>query len=301
MTPAQFRWGMILIQIGLLILLRNLNILNDSFWDDLFVFFPVVLIAVGIEKIFNKSKLQFISYLTTVCLFFGGFLIAFTYSNSAFNDDPFTKSTYYQRFNDSIENVQATLNLETANLTIRDSGEDIIFCEFDELTRKPDIEYDDFSNGVAAIRMDAKENEFFGGAVKIHSDQLQDWYIEFSDKLPLRLECNGYDNDLHLNLSTTMLEKLNLKTQNSAIYLKLGTLYPDVKINIVGDESRLRLRVPKEIGLKIFGSDFEALMTHIGLTELEDGIFINEMYDSSATKVEVELDDRLESFSLDYF
>ena len=301
MTPAQFRWGMILIQIGILILLRNFDIINDSFWDDLFVFFPVVLIAVGIEKIFNKSKLQFISYLTTVCLFLGGFLIAFTYSNSAYNDDPFTKSTYHQRFNDSIEHVQATLNLETANLTIRDSGEDIIFCEFDELTRTPEIDYDDFSSKAAVIRMDAKENEFFGGAVKIHSDQLQDWYIEFSDKLPLSLECNGNDNDIHLNLSTTMLEKLNLNTKNSAIYLKLGTLYPDVKINIVGDDSRLRLRVPKEIGLKILGTDYEALLSHIGLKELESGIFINDRYDSSATKVEVELDDRLGSFSLDYF
>ncbi len=69
MTPARFRWGMLLIQVGILILMQNNDIFDEEATESLLIYFPVVLIAVGVEKIFTKSKMQFISYLTTVALF----------------------------------------------------------------------------------------------------------------------------------------------------------------------------------------------------------------------------------------
>ena len=54
MTPARFRWGLILILIGGLIFLENLNYLNHGFWIDLLIYSPFLLIAIGIEKIFTR-------------------------------------------------------------------------------------------------------------------------------------------------------------------------------------------------------------------------------------------------------
>ena len=77
MSPARFRWGMFLIFIGTLILLVNLRVLNNNIWGDLLFYFPLVLIAIGIEKIFTHTRFQFISYASSVLLIAVGFYIAF--------------------------------------------------------------------------------------------------------------------------------------------------------------------------------------------------------------------------------
>ena len=95
MTPARFRWGMILVQVGLLLLLRNAGVINDNVWINLLVLSPVVLIAIGIEKIFTKSRLQFIAYATTILLFIGGFAIAF-YSGTYYYDEDLLSNSIFQ-------------------------------------------------------------------------------------------------------------------------------------------------------------------------------------------------------------
>ena len=127
MTPARFRWGIILIQIGGLILLRNAGVLNDNLWVDLLVLSPIVLIAIGLEKIFTKSRAQFISYLTSVGLFFGGFLIAF-YGSYGGDTTSFFSETIYRKGSDpNVKSISATLRLDDTDLTIRDSGRDLVY------------------------------------------------------------------------------------------------------------------------------------------------------------------------------
>ncbi len=300
MTPSRFRWGMFLIQIGILIILRNNNIISDDAWEGLLVFFPVVLIAVGIEKIFTKSKLQFISYLTTLALFFGGFAIAVNTSGIGFNGDSFfSDSTYIKDADPNVQLVRAALHLEYNDLTIRDAGSDIIVAEFGEFSKKPEIKFF-IENNVVQINFKARDNSYFGGAIKINDGNPQDWNIRFSEDVPLELECYGYDNNLHLNFLTSRLQKIKLDTDNSDIYLKIGDYEPYVQIKIIGNDSKLRLRVPEESGVKIIGTD-SAFFDQIGFEETADGTFINDIYETADNKIDIELDDRLVSFSLDYY
>ena len=301
MTPARFRWGMILIQIGILILLRNADIINDDNITALLVFFPIVLIAIGIEKIFTKSKVQFISYLSTIGLFAAGFIIAFTHGGVDFNGDFFSDSYYQEDVKPGMKKIKAVLNLDRTDLTIRDAGDDLIFCEFNEFTRKPKIESFVDEDSIARIDLTARENSFLGGAVQIHNESAQDWYIQFSDELPLDLECIGYEDDIHLNLATSCLERLKIDADNASIYLKIADNEPYVKVIINGEESSLRLRIPNKIGLKIFGVDYKTYFKKIGLFESDDGSFVNEHYENAEKIIEIELDEQLDSFSLDYF
>lgn len=300
MTPSRFRWGMLLIQIGILILLQNNNVIGDAAWEDLLVLFPIVLIAVGVEKIFTKSKLQFIAYLTTITLFFGGFAIAFSSSGVGFADDNFfSDSIYKEKADPELRLIKAAMHLDFNDLIIRDAGPDLILAEFDEFSQKPEIETF-IENNIAQINFQARENSFLGGVVKIHTDDPQDWNIRFDENLPLELECFGYDNDLHLNFLTSRLQKLKLDTDNASIYLKIGTNEPFVQVYIRGDDSKLRLRVPEKIGVKIIGTD-TAFFNQIGFEETADGSFINDNYKDAEIKVDLELNDRLISFSLDYY
>jgi len=299
MTPARFRWGLFLVLLGILFLLRNTGVLNDNFWTDLLVYFPIVLIGVGIEKIFAKSKLQIISYLTSVFLFFGALYIAFSGSLGEIESNFFSRTTFEKEHDPSVRTIHAILGLDETDLTIRDSGDELIFGRFDKFTRKPKVEYEIVENE-ARVTFTSRPQSLLGGAIKIQTGGPQDWYMRFSKDVPLELECSGNSSDLHLNFSTTPLRSLELDADEATIYLKLGDLEPSVKVDISGEDSKLRLRVPDNVGLMVIGEEYRSYLERIGLVE-RDGDFVNEGYDSLSQKIEVNLDDRLESLAIDFF
>ena len=301
MTPARFRWGIILIQLGVLILLANLDVINYNFFLEGVVFIAVLLIFVGIEKIFTKSKLQFISYLTSVGILVVGFAIAYNSSLSGSAGSYLSETSYREKYDPEVQKLVAVLDFSDIGLTIRDAGNDLIYGRFDEFTAKPRIDYKLADDGLALVKMTKQRTSFFGGAIRIDTDNPRDWYLRFSDQVPLDLECYGEDSDIHLNLSTSPLESLKLDADNAKIYVKLGDLKPLVMVSISGDDSSLKLRVPKDVGLKITGEDYGAYLLQLGLVDGGDGTFINEGFDTLQTKINVDLDFRLKSVILDYF
>ena len=226
MTPARFRWGALLILIGVLILLRNINVINYNFFIDLLAFFPFFLIAVGIEKIFTRSRAEFISYLTSVFLLVGGIYIAYTGSYGGDDTSFFKAYTYSHSLDEDspVKTIQATINLDENDLTIRDaSSSDLIYGRFRKYTRKPVIDYK-VEDSRAVIELKGGSRDLVGGLVKIETDERSDWYLSFSRALPLFLKCFGENSDIHLNLSTTPLQELLLDADDSHIYLKLGDI-----------------------------------------------------------------------------
>lgn len=299
MTPARFRWGMMLILLGVLLMLRNLDIINDNFWGDLLIWFPIVLIAIGIEKIFAKSRLKLISYLTSVLLVGAGLAIALTGSIGGHSASYFSETTYRLEKDESVSLLRAVLDLDGTDLTIMDSGNDLVYGRFDEFTLKPKIDHD-IIDDVAEIELVSRDGSFLGGAVKINTNMPQDWALRFSRDIPLELECYGEDNDMHLNLSTTPLKLLKMDADNARIYLKLGDLEEKVIIRIIGEESDLRMRLPQSVGIHLLDDEYVTYLESIGL-KLVNGLFVNDDTDTAITSIELELDDRLEGFSIEFF
>ncbi len=299
MSPARFRWGAILIQIGILWLLKNFDVITTDFWEDLLLYFPIILIAVGVEKIFTKSRLQFISYITTVIIFVAGFVIVFT-GNLEQMGGFFSQWTYKVEADPQVKAIKAEVNCENSDLTVRDSGSDLVYGEFEKYTRKPEISYD-IKSDTAQVTVDRRRGSFIGGIVKIESGEPQDWYLRFSDQVPLVLACRGKESDIHLNMSTTRLDQLDVEADQSTIYVKLGTMEPMIRVSIKGVDANLRLRVSEDIGLKVFGEDYRSYLLRIGLIDAGDGTFVSNGYDTLKTKAEVSLDKQLGSVNVDYF
>lgn len=299
MTPARFRWGMVFILLGLLLLLRNFNILNDDFWGTLLVWSPVALILIGIEKIFTRSKLQFIAYLTSLALFASALLVAVTGGLGNPQSGFFSEVIFRLEAQPGVKLIKSELRLDNTDLTIRDSGRDLVYGKFDKYTHKPEIDYE-FNGDVAIVTLVSTEGKYFGGLLQIDLDEPQDWYMRYSEELPLELECYGDQSDMHLNFSTTPLQKLKLIADDTKVYLKLGNLEPIVVVTLGGENSKIRLRIPENSGLRIYGDEYESYLTRIGLTK-RDGYFVNDGFDSLDSKIEITLGDELKSLSIDFF
>ena len=299
MTPARFRWGTLLIFVGVVLLLQNLEKVNGNFWADFLVYFPIVLIAIGVEKIFAKSRLRLISYLTTVFLFLGGLYLVFSGSVGGDDRSFFHETTYRNKADSDVTALHAVLNLGDGDLTVRDAGEDLVFGQFKEFTHKPKIDYA-VADHVATVTFTGGNRHIWGGAFKINTDLPSDWYLSFSRLVPLDLECHGKSSDIHLNLASTPLKSLKVDSEGASVYLKFGNLEPDVNVSLTGDNSDLRLRFPTSAAVKISGVNDREYLTKVGLVE-RDGAFVNSGYDTLKNHISVELDDRLSSLSIDYY
>lgn len=299
MTPARFRWGIILIQLGILMLLSNMGHLSDNFWVDLFYYAPFVLIIVGIEKIFTKSRLQFISYLSSVVLFFAGFYIAYAGSWQGDDDYYLSDGVFEESYDPDITKILAILNLGESDLTIRDSGPDLVLGRFNRSSRKPKI-ITATHDSKFSVEIKNDQKYWFGGAIRIQTSDPDEWKIKFSDRIPIELECNGRESDIHLNLYSTPLEILDINADDASIYIKLGELVPAVRLTIDGRESDLRLRVPKHSGIKIIGDDFGGYLRQLGFKRYDNG-YVNAGYDTLTPQYEINLDDEFSSFSVDFF
>ncbi len=299
MTPARFRWGTLLVLLGLVLLLRNVDVINSNFWVDFLLYSPILLIAIGVEKIFTKSRLQLISYGTSIFLFLGGLYLAFAGSAGGGEQSFFSQTSFRQAADPNVKELQAVLNLGDGDLTVRDATEDLMTAQFKEFTHKPDIKYE-VNAGIGKLDLTGGSRHILGGAIKVNTDGPSDWYLSFSNLVPLTLECFGKGSDIHLNLATTPLRKAKIQADESTVYLKVGTLEPTVDVNVGGENADVRLRLPSASGIRVSGVNDKDYLSQVGLVERGDA-YVNPGYDTLKSKINVGLDDKVSSLSIDFY
>jgi hypothetical protein len=297
MTPARFRWGMLLVLAGVLLMLRNLDVITDDCWAELLRWSPVLLIAIGIEKIFTGSRLRFISYLSSIVLVAAAVGLAMEFESSGSPDKP-SHSTYRQRHIESVELLSAAIEAEDAIVEIRGAGDDLVTARFADYVRRPRTEFT-VDDDRAEVLLASRAGKFFGGIVMIDLDELESWRVGFSNRVPLRLDCFGSGSEFHLDLSENLVQELNLDADDALVYIRLGRLEPGVQVEISGIDTDLELVVPKSSGLRMITTEAGSFFTTQGLYEL-DGDYINRGYDTLDNKIEVNLLDPLSSFRLIY-
>jgi hypothetical protein len=292
---------MLLVQIGIIILLINVDVIDADAFLDLLLWFPIFLIAVGVEKVFTRSRMELIAYATTVCLMAGGLWIVFDASAGPDGSSFFSRTSFSEKLDPEAREIFAEMEIDDAEVTVRDATDALVYARFAEFTPKPRVSYDLDEEGVARLKFSSRAGRQWSHIIHYEDGYRYDWSVKFSESLPLTLECYGEDADLHLNFATTPLRNLKLDAENTDVYLKIGDIESEVTVAIFGVDSEVKLRVPRESGLRISGRDFAALLARVGLVELADGIFVSEGYDTSSQRINVDLDERLKSLSIDTY
>lgn len=299
MTPARFRWGLLLILLGTLVLLVNIEVLNHNIWGELIFYSPIVLIAIGLEKIFTRTRLEAISYLTSVLLVAGGVFLAFRSGTGGRSADFFSDADGRIQEESGLKVLNAVIKLDEENLTVRDVSKDLAEWQFKRFTRKPVIDYHRV-NDSGMLMFDNRKGGMWGRIVKVDLDEKSDWYVAFSHDVPLSLDCTGDKSDVHLDFSDTPLKRLNINISDGRIFVVLGKNEPEVDLEASGQDAKFRLRVPNDVGLRILGVEDADYLKTIGLIERGKD-FITEGYDTLPNKVNVKLDDRFKSLTVEFY
>jgi len=252
MKISRIRNGVILLSVGLVLLLNNLDYVDWSVWFSIFSLWPVLLIAIGIEKLFAKTALNFLAFLSPILLLLAILGPAYFYLNhieethfpgKTFNWDKEMEFPYKKGY--------ASLDFDAGKLVVGSSVDKLITAELDYWRREPLCVYN-YSEQDSVVRLNIRDvDRFWKGWFKVGFKGSRNWNIHLSDKIPWELEIENDAMSGDLDFSELILEKLTLDLDVSSLKVKLGDKAKSLKASIDADVSSLELLLPKSAGLKI--------------------------------------------------
>jgi len=298
-TPSRLRWGLIFIIAGVLLILNNTGALSWEYWWELVVWWPLLLIAYGIEKIFQKTSISFVSYISPIMLSLAMIYIAFQTGPEGNKRNFFSVYDWDESADSSIHLIEADIDHGRTDLYVSDEAKGLASARFERFARKPNIK---FSKDAGVARLEIKRGFWRGDGFLIFDRKRsgRDWNIHFSPDTPLKLQCRGDAADINLNLETIPLEQLTIEDNNGDIYLKLGDLKQLVNLEINGKESHFRFRYPQKAGLKVLGDNYSGYLKTMGYIN-RDGYYFSDGYDTSKVQISLKLNRDLSHLSLDSY
>ncbi len=298
-TPSRLRWGLIFIIAGVMLLLNNAGTLSWEYWWELIIWWPLLLIAFGIEKIFQKTSLQFISYVSPLLLAIAMIYIAVQTGSEGSTRNFFSVYRWSENADPAVRLIEAEIDHGRSDLYVNGGGEGLASARFERFSRKPNIKFDK-NGGMAKLEMKRGFGQGSGFLVFDGKRSGRDWNLYFSEETPLKLDCRGDRADLNLSLESVPLEQLKIVDGNGDIYLKVGDLRPQVELEIDGRESQLSLRYPERAGLKVTGNNYAGYLERLGYVKA-DGYFLSNGFDSSKVQISLKLNDDLKHLEIESY
>ncbi len=300
-------WGIILIFIGILGILNNLDIVDLS-WHKLLALWPVILILWGISVLPVKDLIK--TLLVVVTLLLSLFYISteavdtydrfnsFGWHVHTFKDDYF----YDDDTGDSLisgKNTGSFLipfpeNIKTASLVV-----DAVAGEFDLNDTTTNLATFKINNKYLARKYtyfvktqgdNAKVNITFKKHENIKLGRHEGKAVlKLNTKPVWSLKFNAGAADLEMDLSQFKVKKVDIDAGAASIDVKIGDKLKDVDVDIDAGASSITLRIPEKVACVIDVNTFLSDKTFDGF-EKKNGKYYSYNYENNDTVIKISID-----------
>lgn len=302
-------WGFILILIGSLFILKNLDIISFS-WFQFLNLWPLLIVLWGIALLPVKS---IIKLLLSVAVVFVGIFLVQNYESDSWSDFWHPRKYKYER---SEPRKQWRSEKDKDNEWRSDTEEKqyLFFAYTPEITKavlKLDAAAGSFYLDEASEHLIEVEKEGNIGNYSLTSHDEGDKQIVklsleertvFKEKLRHRLNVKLHNDpvwDLDLNIGAALLDfdLSPFKTNNididggaSSITLKIGNLHPKVNIDIDAGVSSVVVEIPESSGCQVKASSVLSGKDLKGFKKTEGGRHETENFNTSTNKIYIRSD-----------
>jgi hypothetical protein len=310
-------WGVLLLFIGGVLLLDNFNVI-DFYWRNVWSFWPVFLIILGVNILFNKNNSQtgnMISIailLVTLSFLFvkgqqvpehstwwdkGNFRFKSDEDEKWNEDGNYSKLNYTEPFLPGDDTKKAVLNIhggasvfelggETDSLftaDINDSGRGMKFMLNKEVTDSVNTLNFKMNGKTKGLNFGKRSEE-----INFHMNSLPIWDVN------LFISAGKVDFDL----ANYKVRKLNFDGGAADIEVKLGSLLPITDVNMEVGMANINIEIPKGSGCRIKTKTGFSSKDFDGFIKLENGTYETANYNSSTNKIFITLDGGFSNFEV---
>jgi energy-coupling factor transporter transmembrane protein EcfT len=303
MSYRKLFWGVLLVIIGVLFILKNMGVIWFDWWTILHLW-PLILILWGISLIPMKDYVKLILSLVAIAL---TFLIVSKYDNSdrpfmnwhrnhhnwQFNiDDSDEDSTYnsetqelYQSYDSTFKT--ASLNFEAAagDFTIADSlltDKLLLFRKKGNIGDYSMTSSDEGDKRIVNLKIKDTNVKF-----KNNSNEVE-MYLNPEPAWDFKFDVGAAN--INFDLSKFKIGNLQLDGGASSMYLKLGSKLPESKVKVNAGAASINIDVPQNAGVEIRTETVLTSHDFEGFKKVSKGHYRTDNFNSSTNKIFIEVD-----------
>lgn len=296
MSYRKIFWGLLLVIIGILFILKNTGVLFFS-WHTLWQLWPVILILWGISLIPVKDWIKLVLSLVTVLITFFAVQQYGPKDNHKWhlqwnndnededegNDDAAVYNNSMSEDYDSLTRfAELKLNIGVGNFKIGDTTAKLIEVKHDNenanysMTAKVE-------DSLTIIDLSLEKGEFNNGNIK--------------NNVEMKLNPNPiWDMDLNVGAAEVKFDLSGFKTRNlkiqggaSDLDLKLGAAVPLTDVKLEAGAASITIRVPESAGCEIISNTFLSSKDFKGFTKVGSQLYQTPNFATSTNKIKINL------------
>lgn len=251
MKATRIFLGIVVVLIGILWLLSNLNVISIATLIRLWRYWPLLLILWGLLLLFNKnsgenagwwSLLYLVGVAVIVVIL--GLMVFFApwFSHFSSRQVPMRSMRTAVRNIYAAERMRLELNLQAGELRLDShSGEPLVDMNI-EAGAEPKVTHRQKDNMAEIIIEDQQRTA-------VIAKQAPCWHFSLPRKMPVEIICNIGATDADLDLTGLQVEKLAVQTGAGDLTVKL----PQVKctIDINSGAANLLFYIPENVGIRL--------------------------------------------------
>jgi len=296
MSYRKIFWGLLLVIIGVLFILKNTGVLFFS-WHTMWHLWPVILILWGISIIPVKDWIKLVLSLATVLVTFFAvqhygpkdnqkWNFEWNDNNDRDNNDEDNVKTYNNVMSENFDSLtkfaDLKLNIGVGNFKIKDSTDKLIEVKHDNdnanysMTAKAE-------DSLTRIDISLEKGEFNNGNIK--------------NNVEMKLNPSPiWDLDLNVGAASVDFDLSGFKTRNlkiqggaSEIDLKLGAILPLTDVKLEAGAASITVRVPESAGCEIVSNTFMSSKNFKGFTKIGKQLYQTPNFATSTNKIKINL------------
>ncbi len=310
MRVSSIRWGVIWIGVGFFFLAINFEALDALVFPRLFSLWPVLLIAVGVELIFRKTRFYFLALLSPL-LIAAAFTLAASYKGGpGWDFDEFLRSWSWRYegekidlveipLDDAIDTVNVVLDCGSIKFDIQPASRRLFSAETRYYKRSPVISHRT-EGEVEFIRYEDREKPRWSLLNIVRSARQTDFKIP--GRLPLKMNISTEADFPDLDFSNIRLIDLKLYVRSGEVTFRLGDLEDSVRVEISGKTGELSIILPSDLGLEITGNAdrLDDALLETDLVEFSGG-YRSDHFGEAEQKLYILLDARVKSITINTY
>jgi len=313
-------WGVLLLFIGGVLLLENFNVI-EFYWRNVWSFWPVFLIILGVNILFNKNNSQ-----TGNIISLGILVVTLSFLFVKGQEKPEGRFWWGNGKNHDVE-IDFDNDDNDSNVTRQSFTERLVAGDIE---KKNILE---ISGGGTSFNLKGKTDSLFIADVKRRnsnymlmkesSDSVNTLTFKLQDKNKRNkwsVGDGGNDVDLRLNTSPTWEMNLKLgagqidfdltgykvRTFNfdggaAELDVKLGSLLPITDVNVKTGVADVKFSIPEGSGCRIKTKTGLSSKDFTGFTKVSEGLYETPNFSSATKKIFINFDGGLSSFEVDRY
>ena len=286
-------WGLLIILVGTLLLLKNFNIISVNLLD-LWRLWPVLIIGLGLSMLSLRGWLgALVSFIASILLLG---LVALTIIDNPIYPgiiSPNVQTTTQSESAGDAKSLQVTVEAGAANITLGSSQQQRGVKTVQESNQPNLTKSSTMVNDSHHIIFSTKDPQtpWFGNVTNNITTTL-------TESIPIDIILQTGATSISGDLSRVKLSSLAIKTGASDIDLRLGLAQEKQSINISAGASDVTLRAPKQAGVQIKSQSTLANTHFEGVDKKSDSLYESANFNEAKTKIIIEAELGVSQFTV---